>query len=208
MVPNGGNSQPLFFLRFEFVRLSGDHHVSPVMELQPIFEFQVLFHPTPTRVEYQEAQQQRLSMQQVLFDERLPLKSYFLGDAGESVSWQIDKVKLFLDPIKIYQLRAARFRAGESQPRLAGEAIHQAGLAHVTPSQKGNLRECFGRKLIRSGCASHKCCVHGGPKREGPDPNRAPKLALGSTEPGTVYSSLSEQRNTAAGIPPAASLRY
>src|SRR5579864_6183316 len=170
MVPNGRDSQPLFFLSFEFVRLSGDHHVSPVMELQPILEFQVLFHPTPTRVEYKEAQQQRLSMQQVLFDERLPLNSYFLGDTGKSVSRQIDKVKLPAYPIKIYQLRAAGFRAGKSQPRLPGKAIHQAGLAHVTPSQKGNLWECFGRKLIRPGCTSHKCCIHGVPKREGPDP--------------------------------------
>ena len=118
MVPNGRDSKPLFFLSLEFVCFSGDHYVSPVMELQPIFEFQVLFHPTPTRVEYQEAKQQRFSMQQVLFDERLPLKSYFLGDTGESVSRQIDKVKLSVDPIKINRLRAAGFRAGESQPRL------------------------------------------------------------------------------------------
>src|ERR1700740_3052075 len=98
MVPNGGDSQPLFFQSLEFVCLSGDHHVSPVMELQPIFEFQVLFHPTPTRVEYQEAKQQRFSMQQVLFDERLPLNSYFLGDTSESISRQIDKMKLPADP--------------------------------------------------------------------------------------------------------------
>src|ERR1700730_19414295 len=116
MVPNGRDSQPLFFLSLEFVCLSGDHHVSPVVELQPIFEFQVLFHPTPTRVEYQEAKQQRFSVQQVLFDERLPFKSYFLGDTGKSVSWQIDKVKQSVDPIKIDRLRAAGLRAGESQP--------------------------------------------------------------------------------------------
>src|SRR5579864_9548021 len=100
MVPNGGDSQPLFFLSLEFVRLGGYHHVSPVMKLQPILEFQVLFHPTPTRVEYQEAEHQRLSMQQVLFDERLPLQSYVLGDTGKSVSRQIDKLKLFADLIK------------------------------------------------------------------------------------------------------------
>jgi len=120
MVPNGRDSKPLFFLSLEFVRLRGDHHVSPVMELQPVSEFQVLFHPTPTRVEYKEAEQQRFAVHQILLDQRFPVTPNFLRDTGETVSWQIDKVKLSVDPVKIDQLRATRFRAGESQSCLAG----------------------------------------------------------------------------------------
>ncbi len=71
------------------------------MELQPLFEFQVLIHPAPTRVEDQETELQRLSMQQVLFDELFPLNYDSRWNTGVPISRQIDEVELAVDPVKI-----------------------------------------------------------------------------------------------------------
>src|SRR5258708_23515962 len=108
-----------------------------------------MFHPAPRRVEYQEAKLQRPSLYKVLFDKPLPLESYVLGDTRISVSRQIDEVELSADPIKINQLRATRRGTGKRQLFIAYEAVQQAGLADVTPSQKCNLRKGFSRKLLR-----------------------------------------------------------
>jgi hypothetical protein len=62
MTSDGGRLEPLFFLTFQLVCFRGDHQVPPVMKLEPLLEFQVLFHPAPTRVENQEAKLQRPSM--------------------------------------------------------------------------------------------------------------------------------------------------
>jgi hypothetical protein len=151
---------PLLILIAQFVCLGGDHNVSPVMELQPLLEFQVLVHPAPTRVENQEAKLQRPSVEEVLFDELLPLECNFLRDTSEPISRQIDEVELSADPVKIYQLRAARFRAGKRQTFLAGKAIEQARLAYVAPSQKRNFRERLDRELLRPRCTGNKFGFH------------------------------------------------
>ncbi len=115
LTPDGGRLKPFFFLTSQLVCLGGDHDEPPVMKLQPLLEFQVLFHPAPTRVEYQEAKLQRPSLYKVLFDKPLPLESYVLGDTRISVSRQIDEVELSADLIKINQLRATRRGAGKRQ---------------------------------------------------------------------------------------------
>src|SRR4029077_20622475 len=126
------------------------------MELQPLLELQILFHPAPARVQDQEAELQRPSFEKVLFDKLLPLGCYFLGDTRVPVSGQIDEVELSVDPVKIDQLRTAGSCTGKRQPVLARQAIQQAGLAYITSSQKRDLRERFSRKLIRPGCTDYK----------------------------------------------------
>src|SRR5580700_888521 len=66
LAPDRFHALPQVIITFQFVRLRGDYQVSPVMELQPLLELQILFHPASTRVENHEAQLQRLSPQQVL----------------------------------------------------------------------------------------------------------------------------------------------
>src|ERR1700731_4711135 len=61
-LPDGSRRLPLVFLGSQLICLSGDHNVPPVMELQPLLEFQVFLHPAPTRVENHEAKLQRPSM--------------------------------------------------------------------------------------------------------------------------------------------------
>jgi hypothetical protein len=145
---------------FQFVRLGGDHKVSPVMGLQPLFEFQVLIHPTSTRVENHEAQLQRASPQQVLFDELFPLELYFLGHASVPISGQVDKVELTAHPVEIDQLRTTGPRARKRQPLRTREAIQQTRLAHVAPAEKRNFGQRLGWKLIRPGSTRYKFGLH------------------------------------------------
>jgi len=130
------------------------------MELQPLFEFQVLIHPAPTRVENNEAELQRPSIGKVLFDQLLPLELNILRNTRIPVSRQIDEVEFSVDPVKIYQLCATRFCTRKGQPLLARQAIQQTRLAYITSAQKSDFRERLSRKLLRPRCANHKFGVH------------------------------------------------
>jgi hypothetical protein len=102
-----------------------------------------------------------------LFDKLLPLECYFLGDTSVPISRQVDEVELSADPIKINQLSATRRGTGKRQLLFPDQAIQQAGLANVAPSQKRYLREGFSRKLIRLGCTYYKLRVHQAPEAFG-----------------------------------------
>src|ERR1700734_2273332 len=101
LAPDGCQALPLIILTFQFVGFRGDHQVSPVMELQPLFEFQILFHPASTRVEDYKTQLQRAALHQILLDELFPLRRYCLRDASVSISGQIDKLELIAYPIEV-----------------------------------------------------------------------------------------------------------
>jgi hypothetical protein len=75
-------------------------------------------------------------------------------------------VELSADPIKINQLRAARGGTGKRQLFIPNQAVQQAGLADVAPSQKCDLREGLSRKLIRPGCTYYKLRVHQAPESD------------------------------------------
>src|SRR5258708_38227572 len=97
------------------------------MELQPVFEFQVLFEPPPAGIQNQNAELQSLPVQEVLLGEPLPLVFNFNRDTGITIPGEVDELNLVVYPIEIDYLRTARLRAGEGQPAFTNQAIEQAG---------------------------------------------------------------------------------
>src|SRR5271155_3615236 len=69
MFPKRQHAVMLIFLCFQLIRLRGDHMKSPSMELQPLLEFQILFHPTPARVEKEKTILQRFASAEVCLNQ-------------------------------------------------------------------------------------------------------------------------------------------
>ena len=148
------------FLRLQLVNLGRGHYVRPTVSLEPITELNILFHPSPARVQNDDAQPQSASTEQITLDERPPLTRDFPGDFREPISWQIDETIPAIDLEEIDVLRTTRPRAGARQPDGSDQLIQKAGLADVAAAQKSDLHVAFGRKLLRLGCTHYKLCRH------------------------------------------------
>ena len=129
-----------FFLRLQLVDLGGDHQVRPPVRFEPVSQLDILFHPTPPRVQNKDASRKRPASEQVALDELLPLPRDFLGDFCESIPWQIDEAETAVDLVEIDQLRTARPGTGTRQPVGSHQRIQQTGFADVAAAQKRDLR--------------------------------------------------------------------
>src|ERR1700683_4559480 len=96
---------------------------SPPMELQPLFEFQILLHPTPARVEKEKTILQRLASAEVRLNQTPPFGLDRQRHLCISISRQVHKVNLAVNPVKVDRLGAARESARKSQSRCTAQTI-------------------------------------------------------------------------------------
>src|SRR5208283_973247 len=154
----------------QFVDFGNNYLISTVMELQPGFEFQVLFHAPSAGVDQYKRESQTAAVQQVGLNQLLPLVFLVERHLRISVSRKVHEPEIFLDLVEVDELRAAWLGAGKRKPGLADKPVQQARLTHITSTQKRNLVKVlllsrFRRELLRFCSADHQArrkyrCLH------------------------------------------------
>ena len=90
-----------FFLSLELVNFGNNYQERAIVELQPVPQLDILLHPSTPCIQQNHRQLQGASSEHVLLDQPFPLLPDFLGDFGESISWQIDKTESVVNLVEI-----------------------------------------------------------------------------------------------------------
>src|SRR6185295_2701787 len=99
----------------KLIHLCDGHHIRPFLRFKPSFKFQILFHPASPSVQKDKAELQRLTIEQVPFDQPPPLFLHAPWNLSETIAREIGKTKPLADLIEIDQLSPARRRTGKRQ---------------------------------------------------------------------------------------------
>src|SRR5450432_3603864 len=92
----------------EFIALRGRYQIAAVTAFQPMFELQILIHPTASGVEQQHAQPQTVAIEKVALDQMLPLLLDVDRDFGIPIAWEVDELHVVSHLKKIDDLRTTR----------------------------------------------------------------------------------------------------